>query len=107
MKQEREIDKTISVLILVAFAVMWAIYWIIAYVPNVPAGVVKGVAITRDVVQCLMYLVVLYNALGSTSNIILKIVYIAIALFLIFCVIAGYVPAFANLLKPYNIPVLT
>ncbi|MDE6029216.1 MAG: hypothetical protein K2F90_02705 [Clostridiales bacterium] len=91
----KKLDKTLSVVILIAYAVLWIISWIMAY-NSVPEGVITGMAITRTVVLCLMYVVVLYNALGWTENWILRIVFIGLALFLIASAIAIRVPEVYN-----------
>lgn len=88
----KKLDKTLSVIILIAYAVLWVISWIMVY-NNVPEGVLTGMSITRTVVLCLMYFVVLYNALGWTESWILRIVFIVLALFLIASAIALQVPA--------------
>lgn len=102
----KKLDKTLSVIILVAYAVLWVISWIMAY-NSVPAAVITGMAITRTVVLCLMYFVVLYNALGWTQSWILRIVFIALALFLIASAIAIRVPTVYNyLFAKSNIPLM-
>lgn len=88
----KKLDRTLSVIILIAYAVLWIISWIMAY-NSVPEGVITGMAITRTVVLCLMYFVVLYNAVGWTQSWILRILFIALALFLIASAIAIRVPA--------------
>lgn len=94
---KKEFDKGLSALILLTLAVMWSVSLIVTYC-NVPVDVTYGLRITRDVIQCLMILVVLYNALGWSSNFIVKIVFIAIALFSIFCTVFQYIPGFEKLL---------
>ncbi|MDE5593017.1 MAG: hypothetical protein K2I75_03690 [Clostridiales bacterium] len=102
----KKLDKTLSVIILVAYAVLWVISWIMAYA-SVPAGVITGMAITRTVVLCLMYVVVLYNALGWTDNLILRIVFIGLALFLIASAIAMQVPeVYSYIFGKYGIPLM-
>lgn len=102
----KKLDKTLSVIILIAYAVLWVISWIMAY-NNVPEAVITGMAITRTVVLCLMYFVVLYNALGWTENWILRIVFIGLALFLIASAIAIRVPEVYNyIFANNNIPLM-
>lgn len=102
----KKIDKTLSVIILIAYAVLWVISWIMAY-NSVPQAVITGMGITRTVVLCLMYLVVLYNALGWTENWILRIVFIGLALFLIASAIAIRVPeVYEYLFAKNNIPLM-
>lgn len=91
----KKLDKTLSVIILITYAALWVISWIMAYT-SVPEGVITAMAITRTVVLCLMYVVVLYNALGWTHNLILRIVFIGLALFLIASAIAIRVPEVYN-----------
>ncbi|MDE6293003.1 MAG: hypothetical protein K2L88_00070 [Clostridiales bacterium] len=102
----KKLDKTLSVIILIAYAVLWVISWIMAY-NNVPEAVITGMAITRTIVLCLMYFVVLYNALGWTENWILRIVFIGLALFLIASAIAIRVPEVYNyIFANNNIPLM-
>lgn len=91
-KMKKELDKSLSALVLVAYAALWALYWIVGSIPNVPSGVLTAISIIRDVALCLMYFIVLYNALGWSGNLIVKLVFCAIALFLIFCAVAKYIP---------------
>lgn len=102
----KKLDKTVSVVILVAYAVLWIISWIMAY-NHVPDGVITGMNITRTVVLCLMYFVVLYNALGWTQSWILRIVFIALAAFLIASAIAVRVPSvYEVIFQKNNIPLM-
>ncbi|MDE7164942.1 MAG: hypothetical protein K2O04_05930 [Clostridiales bacterium] len=102
----KKLDKTLSVIILIAYAVLWVISWIMVY-NNVPESVLTGMAITRTVVLCLMYFVVLYNALGWTESWILRIVFIGLALFLIASAIAIQVPeVYSYIFGKYNIPLM-
>lgn len=102
-KNRNELDKTISVIILLTYAVLVGISWYMAY-HGMSAGAIKGIDITKTVLLCLMFCVVLYNALGRTGNIILKIVFLAIALFLIASAIAQYIPEVSNFMDLHNIP---
>lgn len=102
----KKLDWTLSVIILIAYAVLWAISWIMAYV-EVPEAVISAIGWIRMVVLCLMYVVVLYNALCWTDNFILRIVFIALALFLIASAIAIRVPSVYNyIFKNHSIPLL-
>lgn len=102
----KKLNKTLSVIILVAYAVLWIIAWIMAYT-SVPHAVITGIAVTRTVVLCLMYIVVLWGALGWTHSIILRIVFIALALFLIASAIAMRVPAvYDYIFARHNIPLM-
>lgn len=89
---KKELDKSLSALVLVAYAALWALYWIVGSVAGAPDGLILAIGIIRDVALCLMYFIVLYNALGWSGNFIVKIVFIVIALFLIFCAVAKYIP---------------
>ena len=73
---------------------------------DVPAAALTAVSIIATIIQCLVYLVLLYNALGWTSNWILKILYIVIALFLIASAIAMQVPAVQNFFLENKIPLI-
>ncbi|MCH5154977.1 MAG: hypothetical protein J1F69_00065 [Clostridiales bacterium] len=102
----KKLDRTLSVIILVAYAVLWVISWIMAY-NSVPEGVITAMAITRTVVLCLMYVVVLYNALGWTQSWILRLVFLTLALFLIASAIAIRVPTVYNyIFANNNIPLM-
>lgn len=87
---KKEIDKTMSAIVLIALAVVWLIYFLVTqFSPELSFGI----AIAKNVLLCLTYLVLLYNAWGWSENIIIRIVFLAITAFLIFCVIAQYIPA--------------
>lgn len=102
----KKLDRTLSVIILITYAALWVISWIMAY-SSVPEGVISTMAIIRTVVLCLMYVVVLYNALGWTNNLILRIVFIGLALFLIASAIAIRVPEVYNyIFAKSNIPLM-
>lgn len=73
---------------------------------SVPDGAIMAVNIIGTIIQCLVILVVLYNALGFTGNWILKIVFIAIALFLIATSIAGQFPVVRDAFIGHNIPLI-
>lgn len=102
----KSLNKFLSVVILIAYAVLWVISWIMAY-NSVPESVINGMAITRTIVLCMMYLVVLSGALGWTKNLILRIVFIGLALFLIASAIAMRVPEVYNyIFANNNIPLM-
>ncbi len=103
---KKKLDWTLSVIILVTYAALWIISWIMMY-SSVGETVIKAMSITRTVVLCLMYLVVLYNALCWTESWILRIVFIGLALFLIASAIAVQVPAvYENFFGKFGIPLL-
>lgn len=86
---KKEIDKSISALVLVGLAVVWLIYFLVTqFSPELSFGI----AIAKNVMLCLTYLVLLYNAWGWSKNIIVRLVFVAITAFLIFCVVAQYFP---------------
>ncbi len=101
----KKLDWTLSVIVLVAYATLWVVYWIMAYNP-VPDWVLKAIEITRTVALCLMYCVVLYNALCWTDSWVLRIIFIALALFLMSSAIAGYVPAVEKFFTSNGIPLM-
>ena len=102
----KKIDRTLSVIILIAYAALWVISWIMAYAA-VPEGLLTAVAWIRTVVLCLMYLVVLYNAMGWTDNWILRILFIGLTLFLIASAIAIRVPSVYNyFFAKHSIPLM-
>lgn len=96
--EKREIDKFLSALVLIGFAVIWIIRLCMG--TDVSDNVDKGMSIAMSVMLILTYLVLLYNAWGSSSSFILKIVYAVIAGFLIFFVIAGWIPELGNVKIP-------
>ena len=104
-RKERKIDQFISLIILLLYAVIIAIKWVMVY-QNVPATAIKAMDIISTVILCLMFLVVLYNALGWTDSLIMKIVFIAIALFLIASAIAVRVPAVQSFFLENKIPLI-
>lgn len=102
----KKIDRTLSVIILIAYAVLWVISWIMAYT-DVPAGVISTMNWVRLVVLILMYLVVLYNAVGWTDNLILRIVFVGLTAFLIASAIAVRIPEVYNtIFGKYGIPLM-
>ena len=102
----KKIDRTLSVIILVAYALLWVVSWIMAYT-NVPAEVISAMNWVRLVVLILMYLVVLYNAVGWTDNLILRIVFVGLTVFLIASAIAVRIPDVYNtIFGKYGIPLM-
>lgn len=79
---KKELDKGLSALVLIGFAVIWIIRLCMGN--DVSAGVERGMDIAMSVMLILTYLVLLYNAWGSTGNLIFKLVYLVVAAFLIF-----------------------
>ncbi len=104
-RNERKIDQLLSVIVLLLYAVIIAIKWIMVY-QDVSPTAIKAISIISTIILCLMFLVVLYNALGWTDNLILKIVFIAIALFLIASAIAVRVPSVESFFMDKNIPLI-
>lgn len=105
MSKDRKLDQLLSVIVLLLYAVVIAIKWVMVY-QDVPSSAITAISIISTIILCLMFCVVLYNALGSTDNIILKIVYIAIALFLIASAIAMQVPEVQSFFMENNIPLI-
>ncbi|MCH5161799.1 MAG: hypothetical protein J1G04_07190 [Clostridiales bacterium] len=103
--RDRKIDQFMSVIVLLLYAVVIAIKWIMVY-RNVPASAIKAMDVISTIILCLILLVVLYNALGYTDNLIMKIVFIAIALFLIASAIAVRVPSVQEFFTSRNIPLI-
>lgn len=99
----KKIDWTMSVIVLVAYALLWAVQWIMAYCA-VPDWVPQAIRITRTVVLCLMYLIVLYNAWQWTGNWILRILFIGLTAFLIATALMSYVPAIYTFFTSNGIP---
>lgn len=102
-KKDRKIDQFLSVIVLLLYAVIIAIKWVMVY-QDVPAGAIKAIDIIGTIVLCLMFLVVLYNACCWTDNLILKIVFAVIALFLIATAIAVKVPEVQQFFFDNKIP---
>ena len=101
--KERKIDHLLSVLAICLYAVIIAIKWIMVY-QDVSPDALRAIDIIRTIVLCLMFLVVMYNACCWTSNPILKIVFIVIALFLIASAISVQVPAVRTFFIDNKIP---
>ena len=95
---KKELDKGLSALVLIGFAVIWIIRLCMGN--DVSAGVERGMDIAVSVMLILTYLVLLYNAWGSTGNLIFKLVYLVVAAFLIFFVVAGWIPELGNVKIP-------
>lgn len=87
---KKEIDKALSAIVLVGLAVIWLIYFFVA---EFAADYAYGIGIARNVMLGLTYLVLLYNAWGWSRNIIIRILFLAITGFLIFCIVAQYIPS--------------
>lgn len=104
-KNNRKLDQFLSVIVLLLYAVVITIKWIMVY-QNVPQQAIDAISIINTVIQCLMILVILYNALGWTDSIIIKIVFIAIAVFLLVSSILVWVPEIRTAFEAWSIPVL-
>ena len=103
--KERKIDHLLSVLAICLYAVIIAIKWIMVY-QDVSPDALRAIDIIRTIVLCLMFLVVMYNACCWTSNPILKIVFIVIALFLIASAISVQVAAVRTFFIDNKIPLV-
>ena len=103
--KNRKLDQFMSVIVLLLYAVIIAVKWIMVY-RNVPDSAIKAMDIISTIILCLIFLVVLYNALGYTDSLILKIVFIAIALFLIASAIAVRVPSVEEFFLTRGIPLI-
>lgn len=102
-KKDRKLDQFLSVIVLLLYVVVLAIKWIMIY-QDVPQAAVNAISIISTIIQCLMICVVLYNALGWTDNIIIKIVFIALAVFLVVSSILVWVPEIQAVFIAHNIP---
>lgn len=92
---KKELDKGLSALVLLGFTVLWIIRLCMG--ANISDGLARGMEIAMSVMLILTYIVLLYNAWGSTKSLIIRLVFLAIAGFLIFFVIAGWIPELANI----------
>ncbi len=86
---KKEFDKPMSAIVLIGLAVVWLIYFLVT---QFSPQLAFGIGIAKTVMLCITYLVLLYNAWGWSENIIIRIVFIAITAFLVFCAIAQYIP---------------
>jgi hypothetical protein len=93
----KEIDKIISALILICFCIIWIVR--LACSDNISPEANNVISIAMKVMLILTYFVLLYNAWGAFDSVIFKIIFLVIALFLILCVVAGWVPAIKDFLK--------
>ena len=100
--KERKIDHLLSVLAICLYAVIIAIKWIMVY-QDVSPDALRAIDIIRTIV---LFLVVMYNACCWTSNPILKIVFIVVALFLIASAISVQVPAVRTFFIDNKIPLV-
>jgi len=103
MGKNRKLDQFLSVIVILLYAVIITIKWIMIY-QAVPEAAIKAVSIISTIIQCLMILVVLYNALGWTDNFIIKIVFIVIALFLVISSVIVWIPEISAAFTKWNIP---
>lgn len=103
MKRDRKLDQFLSVIVLLLYVVIIAIKWIMIY-QNVPESAIMTVNIIGTIIQCLTICVVLYNALGWTGNIIVKIVFIVIAAFLIISSVIVWIPEISAVFTKWNLP---
>ena len=88
---KKEIDKGMSAIVLIGLAVVWLIYLLVT---QISPQLAFGIGIAKTVMLSLTYLVLLYNAWGWSENIIIRILFIAVTAFLIFCAVAQYIPGF-------------
>lgn len=93
---KKEIDKGLSALVLLGFTVLWIIRLCMG--TNVNPDVSYGMAIAMSVMLILTYFVLLYNAMGWTKNIIFRLIFLVITGFLVFFVIASWVPSLQGIL---------
>lgn len=103
MKRDRKLDQFLSVIVLLLYVVVIAIKWVMIY-QDVPQEAINAISIIATIIQCLTICVVLYNALGWTSNFIVKIVFIAVALFLIVSSLLVWIPEIGAAFTKWNIP---
>ena len=88
-KYNRKFDQFLSVIVLLLYAVIITIKWIMIY---------------QKIIQCLVIVVLLYNALGWTDSWIFKIIFIVIAAFLLVTSFATYIPQVKTALESWNVP---
>lgn len=105
MKKDRKLDQFLSVIVILLYAAVITIKWIMVYQP-VSEQAINAVSIIKTIIQCLMICVVLYNALGWTDSFIVKIVFIAVALFLIVSTVLVWVPEIGAAFNKWNIPAI-
>lgn len=94
MRRRKELDKTISAIVLILYAVVWLIQFIVAMSQggNPSNSVVTALSVIRNIIQVAVVIVLLYNAWGWSGNLIYRIVMLAIAAWLILCMFAPYIP---------------
>lgn len=105
MGGRKKLDQFISVVVILLYAVVITIRWIMLY-QDVPADAIFAINIIATVIQCLMILVVLYNACGFTGSWIMRLVFVVIALFLIASSITVWIPEVAAKFVEWNIPII-
>lgn len=103
--KEKKIDQFLSAIVLILYAVIIAIKWVMVY-REVSPSAIHAIDIIRTIILCLIFLVLLYNACGWTDNIILKLIFLAIALFLIATAISVQVPSVQQFFIDHNIPLI-
>lgn len=102
-KESPKLTNLLSALALILYAVIIAIKWVMVY-QDVPVQALNAVDIIRTIVMCLMFFIIMCNALTSTRSIIFKIIFLAIGVFLIASAIAVRVPAVAEFFTKHSIP---
>lgn len=103
-KGNRKLDQFLSVIVLLLYVVIVTIKWILAYNVNIDPNAVKAVGYIGTVIQCLLLIIVCYNACGWTDSFIIKIIFIALTVFLITTAIVQYIPVVEEWFVAHNIP---
>ena len=100
-KYNRKFDQFLSVIVLLLYAVIITIKWIMIY-QAVPPAAITAIDIIQKIIQCLVIVVLLYNALGWTDSWIFKIIFIVA--FLLVTSFATYIPQVKTALESWNVP---
>ena len=100
----RKLDQFLSVIVILLYVVIVVIKWILAYNIDIDPNAIKAVGYIGTAIQCLMLIIVCYNACGWTDSFIIKIVFIALTLFLITTAVVQYIPVVADWFNANHIP---
>lgn len=103
-KGTRKLDQFLSLIVLLLYVVIVVIKWILAYNIDIDPNAVKAVGYIGTAIQCLMLIIVCYNACGWTGNFIFRIIFIALTLFLLTTAIIQYIPFVEDWFLAHNIP---
>lgn len=90
----KTLDRKLSAIVLVVYAVVWIMYFIFAnydFMNNENFSLFMN--IITALMQVFVYIVLFYNAWQVNGGMIYKILIAGVTLWLIFCVVARFIPS--------------